>query len=487
MSLEANAVALAPALVWLPLGLGVLSFVLGRVANPWVPMVGLLATAGVALALFLPAMRGSIADYHLGGWGPPLGIAWRIDTLAAVMLATTAIVSAGVGLYASLTMERTQRQSEWFWPLLLLLIAGLNALFLTRDLFNAYVTLEIISLAAVVLVTIDGTSTPIVAGMRYLLAALAGSFFYLLAVALLYASFGTLDIAMLGSTMRQGFVAVLALSLATAGLFVKAAIFPLHVWLPPAHGSAPAPVSAMLSALVVKAGFYLLLRLWFEVFAPLESLGLARTLLGLCGAGAVLWGSALALCQQRLKPLLAYSTVAQLGYLLLLFPLAGTAAAWQGVFILVAAHATAKAAMFLSAGIILRAYGHDRISAIGGAARGVPLTIFAFGLAGLSLIGLPPSGGFAAKWLLLRAAFEGGNWGWSLVPLVGGLLAAGYVFVVLARAFDTSSEGTGNFALVPRAAELTALGLALASFMLGFSGNIVAAGTMGKIAALAGP
>lgn len=476
MTIAAQTAALVAALVWIPLSLAGLSFVLGRMANPWLPLLGLLATAGAALALLPAAMRGGLSAYHIGGWSPPLGIAWRVDGLAAVLLAITAIVSAGVGIFAAATMERMQRQSEWFWPLLLLLLAGLNALFLTRDLFNAYVALEIISLAAVALVTIEGTSAPIVAGMRYLLAALAGSLSYLLGVALLYASFGTLDFALLAAAMRPDAVVVLALALTTAGLFIKAAFFPLHVWLPPAHGAAPAPVSAMLSALVVKAGFYLLLRLWFEVFASFDSLALARTLVGLCGAGAVLWGSMLALCQQRLKPLLAYSTVAQLGYLLLLFPLAEAAAAWQGTLILVSAHAAAKAAMFLAAGIILRAYGHDRITAIGGAARGVPLTIFAFGLAGLSLIGLPPSGGFAAKWLLLMAAFESGRWWWSLVPLVGGLLAAGYVFIVLERAFGMPGASIGDFTRVPRVAELAALGLALASFMLGFAGNVVAAG-----------
>lgn len=482
MSTPAFAAALVPALVWIPLSLGALSFVLGRAASPWLVLPGLLATAGVVPALLLLAVPGGIAAYHLGGWMPPLGIAWRLDGLSAIMLAITAIVSAGVGIFASSMMNRMDRQSEWFWPLLLLLIAGLNALFLTRDLFNAYVTLEIVSLAAVALVTITGTSAPIVAGMRYLLAALAGSLSYLLAVALLYARYGTLDFDLLATVMQDDPIGMLALALATAGLFIKSALFPLHVWLPPAHGSAPAPVSAMLSALVVKAGFYLLLRLWFEVFAALDSLAAARVLIGLCGAGAVVWGSMLALCQQRLKPLLAYSTVAQLGYLLLLFPLAEVVSAWQGTLILVCAHGTAKAAMFLAAGIILRAYGHDRIIAIGGAARGVPLTTFALGLAGVSLIGLPPSGGFAAKWLLLVAAFESGRWWWSFVPLGGGLLAAGYVFIILARAFEAPSADTGDFAQVPRVAELAALALALVSFMLGFAGNAVAIGLDSAIA-----
>lgn len=472
MSLAAMAMIALPALLWLPLSGAALAFLLGRQATPWLPLAALLGSAATALTI---AGASGADSYAIGGWMPPLGIAWRLDRLSAAMLSVTALVSIAVGLFSAACMPRTLCQTEWFWPLLLLLLAGLNALFLTRDAFNAYVALEVISLAAVALVTLEGSRAQIVAGMRYLLVALAGSLLYLLGVVLLYRQFGTLDFAIMAASAaaESAVPPTLALALATIGLFAKAAFFPLHIWLPPAHGSAPAPASAMLSALVVKAGFYLLLRLWFDVagLAASGAMEAARTLIGLCGVGAVLWGSVLALRQSRLKPLLAYSTVAQLGYLLLLFPLADTALAWRGVVTLVAAHALAKAAMFLSAGVIIHTLGHDRITGISGAARAVPMTIFSFGLAGMSLIGLPPSGGFVAKWLLMTAAFDTGRWWWSLTLLAGGMLAAAYVFLVLARAFANPTGPGKSFDPVPRLAELSALGLALGSFALGFAGE----------------
>lgn len=456
-----------PWLVLLPLTAAALAFITGRRRAP---LLGLVVAAGVLIVAVITTaavVRGGTFRVALGGWGAPLGIDWRVDGLAATMLLLTAVIGAGVTLYSAASLPRAERQTEWFWPLFLLLWTGLNALFLTADAFNAYVTLELVSLAAVTLVTLDGKAAPLLAGMRYLLVALVGSLGYLLAIALLYASFGTLDFAALSHRVTAGPATSLALALATAGLFAKAAFFPLHAWLPPAHGAAPAPASALLSALVVKAGFYLLLRLWFEVFAPSGFYADARNLLGVCGAGAVLWGSVAALRQVRLKPLLAYSTVAQLGYLLLLFPLADLDLAWLGAMTQVAAHATAKAAMFLAAGLILAALGHDRLDGIGGAAQAVPMTVFAFGLAGLSLVGLPPSGGFAAKWLLLLTAFESGRWWWGVVLLGGGVLAAGYVFGVLARAFAGAGDAA-EFTRVPRTAEWAALLLAILSLLLGF-------------------
>jgi formate hydrogenlyase subunit 3/multisubunit Na+/H+ antiporter MnhD subunit len=252
----------------------------------------------------------------------------------------------------------------------------------------------------------------------------------------------------------------------TVGLFAKAAFFPLHGWLPPAHASAPAPASALLSALVVKAGFYLILRLWFEPFEASARPESLRTLIGVCGAGAVLWGSLLAIAQRRIKPLLAYSTVAQLGYLLQLFPLAGTMLAWGGTLVIAISHALAKAAMFLSAGLVIQALGHDRLDDIRGAAHTIPMTVFAFGLAGLSLVGLPPSGGFVGKWLLMAAALESGHWYWAFVPIGGGLLASIYVFGVLARAF-LGPAVSEPFSPVARSAEIAALALAVASVLFG--------------------
>jgi len=294
---------------------------------------------------------------------------------------------------------------------------------------------------------------------------------YLLGTVLLYGAYGTLDIVLLSERIRAEPAALVAATLMTAGLLAKTALFPLHLWLPPAHAGAPAPASAMLSALVVKGSLILVVRLWFDVMPGLLSHAAAQILAAL-GASAIVFGSVLALRQARLKMLIAYSTVAQLGYLFLMFPLAagpGAAqlGAWTGGLIQAISHASAKAAMFMAAGLIAQALGHDRIAGLGGIGRVLPMTLFAFGIAGLSLMGVPPSGGFVAKLLLLAAAIETGQWWWALVILAGGLLTGGYLYRVLAPAVADADTPLAICAPVPRYREATALTLALLSMVLG--------------------
>jgi formate hydrogenlyase subunit 3/multisubunit Na+/H+ antiporter MnhD subunit len=222
---------------------------------------------------------------------------------------------------------------------------------------------------------------------------------------------------------------------------IKTALFPLHFWLPPAHANAPAPVSAALSALVVKAAFYLILRVWLDLFAPISTPSVSY-LLGLLGAAAVLWGSWNALRAERLKLLAAYSTVAQIGYLFLFLPLvmqlpegASREAALGGLVLLALTHGFAKSALFLAAGAIQQRAGHDRIRELDGTAQAMPATTFALALAGVALIGLPPSGAFLGKWQLISGALDADLWLWVAVVLAGSLLSAAYMFRVLSHAF----------------------------------------------------
>jgi len=399
--------------------------------------------------------------YAVGGWGAPLGIDLHADGLSLLMLMVTAAVGLGVSAYSSGYFER--KPAAVFWPLWLFLWAALNALFLSADIFNIYVTLEMLGLAAVALVALAGGADALTSAMRYLLVSLLGSLFYLLGVALLYHSFDSVDIVILAQRMESSPAVWAAMALMSAGLLLKTALFPLHFWLPPAHASAPAPVSALLSALVVKASFYILLRLYLQVFT-LDSAALGQ-LLGLLGSVAVVWGGIQALRQTRLKLLIAYSTVSQLGYLFLAFPL-GTSAAWKGSLYLLVSFALAKAAMFMAAGNILLAGGHDRIADLDQIAKRLPLTLMAFALAGVTSIGLPPSGGFIGKWLLLDTALRNGQWWWVIVIILGGLLAAAYVFKVIGQAF-TQAEVTDGARAVTASMEWTALVLALVAILLG--------------------
>jgi formate hydrogenlyase subunit 3/multisubunit Na+/H+ antiporter MnhD subunit len=446
--------------ILLPLAGALVCFLWPRRAVPLGVVTALAIVTCVAGLVWQVAEHGT-QRYAIGGWGAPLGIELYADGLSLLMLMVTALVGLGISVYSTGYFER--KTSAVFWPLWLFLWAALNALFLSADIFNLYVTLELLGLAAVALVALAGGANALTAAMRYLLVNLLGSLFYLLGVALLYHNFGSVDIAILAQRVEPSPAVWAAAGLMSAGLLLKTALFPLHFWLPPAHARAPAPVSALLSALVVKASFYILLRLWLEIFPP--SNAAPAQLLGLLGASAVLWGGVQALRQTRLKLMIAYSTVAQLGYLFLAFPL-GTTIAWKGALYLLMSHALAKAAMFMAAGNIIRFGGHDRITDLDRVAQRLPLTLTAFSLAGISSMGLPPSGGFTGKWMLLDAALYAGQWWWALILVLGGLLAAAYVFKVIGYAF-TPAKVTHEARTGPARMEWTALVLALAAVLLG--------------------
>lgn len=432
----------------------------------------------VAIAVWLAArvwVDGTI-DYQVGGWDPPLGIRLHADGLSALMMLMAATVSAPVAMYAPRYFHAEETSKGWsehraYLPLWLMLLGSLNVLFLSGDIFNLYVALELLTLAGVGLVVVAGSRDAMVASMRYLLAMFFASILYLVGVALLYAQFDTLDIVLLGARFESSGPGAVAFGFIIAGLAIKSALFPFHAWLPGAHGSAPAPVSAALSALVVQGAFYMMLRLWTDVLGTGATPPVAA-IMGVLGAAGIVWGSLHALRDENLKLVVAHSTVSQVGYLFLVFPLMTTGPgmwqidAWSGVVYQVVSHAFAKSALFLCVGTILYAYGSDRISDLRGIGASLPMTTFAFGIAGVSLIGLPPSGSFVAKWLLISASIESGQWWWVIVIGVGTLLSGAYVFR-LARVSVSSDERNEPTRPAPRAMELPCLALALVALVVG--------------------
>ncbi|MFN2318230.1 MAG: complex I subunit 5 family protein, partial [Dermatophilaceae bacterium] len=369
---------------------------------------------------------------------PPLGIALRADGLSAAFVLLTSVVALAVAVVAA-SEEASTGQRPGFWVLSSLAWAGLNGVFLTGDLFNAYVALEVLGLSAVGLVALGGRRAA-EAALRYLVIAVLGSLLVLLAVALVYAPTGTLDIALAAERLPAE-RAALPLVLATAGLALKCALAPVHAWLPPAHAGAPAAVSPLLSALVIKGAFYLVLRLWVDLFPIEPGLALAT---GILGAIGVLWGGVLALRQQHLKRIIAYSTVAQVGYLFLALPLLalpGQRDVVLGAVVAMAlAHGLAKSAMFIVAGSLLLGTGTDHIDGLTGASRTQRSLTAAMMLSSVSLVGLPLSLGFAAKWGYAVVAIDNGLW-WVLVVLVlGSVLAAAYLIRPLAAVLRTPED-----------------------------------------------
>jgi formate hydrogenlyase subunit 3/multisubunit Na+/H+ antiporter MnhD subunit len=471
-----------PFVAWsvvLPLAGAAVALVLGARAARWVGLATALSTLAANLGLARQVVAGGPFRHPVGGWGAPLGIDLLADGLSVLMILMTAAVGIGVTVHAFAYFEDPRPADPGqaaegrvrrllFWPLWLFLWGALSALFLSRDVFNVYVTLELVGLSAVALVALDGGGEALGAAARYLVLALLGSLAYLLGVGLLYAAFGTLDADGLRAALQPGLVGTAAGALVLGGLAVKAALFPLHGWLPPAHARAPSPVSAVLSALVVKSSFYLILR-WTSGILPPDLVPGARILLGLLGAAAILWGSVQALRRERLKEVIAYSTVAQLGYLFLFFPLSrdlGAERALAGAALFALAHALAKSALFLAAGSVLHALPSDRIDGLSGLGARMPLAAATLVMASVSILALPPSGGFAGKWFLLAAAVRSGAWGWAAVMLLGGLLAAAYSFRFLERLVAEAPDEAPP-ARAPAAMQLSALSLAAGALVLG--------------------
>lgn len=400
------------------------------------------ATLMAAALVAMHAVAGHGAWRHdVGGWEAPLGIGWTIDGVACALLLLTAAVGLAGSIHHAAARVRPSTAAHdprYFWPLWLFLWGGLNALFVSADLFNIFVTLEFVTVASVGLIALSGRLAQ-AAAWRYLLATLFGSSLYLLGVALIYGRVAALDLPFLAQALPADLVGMTAASLVTIGLLLKGAVFPLHFWLPSAHARALPPVSAILSGVVVAAAFYLLARAWLGPFRELLTPA-AGTALGLLGAGAVLWGGLLALLQRHLKRMIAYSTVSQLGFCMLLFPLAAAGAAqlaWTGAMVVLLAHGLSKAACFLAAGVIVRHHRSGRVDALGGCQQGIGLAWFAFALAAASLVGLPPTGGFVGKWWLAQAAINSGAYPWLALLVAGTLLTAAYLWRVLEAAIRT--------------------------------------------------
>ncbi|MBD8525150.1 monovalent cation/H+ antiporter subunit D family protein [Pseudomarimonas arenosa] len=375
-----------------------------------------------------------VISYAIGGWPPPIGIEYRADALNALVMVLVNLIASLVLPYSqsSIREEISYGQHYLYYTMLLLCIAGLNGICMTGDAFNLFVFLEISSLSTYVLIALGRDRRALVAAYQYLIMGTIGATFIVIGVGFLYLMTGTLNLADMAGRLGEAAdlrPVLAALAFLTVGVSLKLALFPLHQWLPNAYAFAPSPVSAFLAATATKVAVYVLLRIYFSVFGDarvFEQLPMRELMLLLALAGMFV-ASAVAIYQADLKRLFAYSSVAQIGYIVLGIAFATVNGLTASIVHLIN-HGVTKGAIFmLLGGVALRA-GGVQMSDLRGLASRMPITSFAMVLAGLSLIGVPGTAGFISKWYLVLAAIETGQWWLVFAILLSSLLAVIYVW-----------------------------------------------------------
>jgi multicomponent Na+:H+ antiporter subunit D len=393
----------------------------------------------IAGAMLWQVLATGPISYHLGSWPPPWGIEYRVDVFSGFVLVLVSAVGAVVMPFArrSVAFEVEDGQQAWFYCMYLLCLTGLLGIVITGDAFNAFVFLEVSSLSTYVLVALGRDRRALLAAFQYLIMGTIGATFYVIGVGLLYLLTGSLNMvdiaARLGpESAGHSRAVVAALAFITVGVSLKLALFPLHAWLPNAYTYAPSWVTVFLSATATKVAIYLLVRYYFSIFGIAIDFGdLPETQIILAlSVAAMFVASLIAVFQTDLKRMLAYSSVAQIGYITLGIGLANQAGLTGGLVHIVN-HALMKAALFLAVGAIFFRVRSVRLSDLAGIGRRMPVTMTAFTIGCLGLVGTPGTSGFISKWYLALGAFDKG-W-WVLVFLIVGssLIALVYVGRVL--------------------------------------------------------
>ncbi|MFR9805762.1 Na+/H+ antiporter subunit D [Pseudonocardia sp. RS010] len=373
-----------------------------------VGVVVLTAVVGVAAALLVAADRDGPIVARIGGWSAPVGIVLVADRLSSLLLLISTVVTLAVLLYAidqRIADYGRRTASTTFHPIFLVLSTGVSLAYLSGDLFNLFVAFEIMLSASYVLITRRTSANRIRSGMTYVITSLTSSLLFLTTVALVYAATGTVNLADLAGRVAQlppGLQTLLAmLTIVTFG--IKAAIVPLHFWLPDSYPNAPAPVTALFAGLLSKVGIYVLLRTQTLVFPDGQTV-----LLLVLAALTMVVGALGALAQNDLNRLLSFLLVSHIGFML--FGLAVfTAAGLAGTVVYIVHHITVQATLFLVSGLITRRTGTVAIDQMGGLARTAPFLAVLFAIPALTLAGLPPTAGFVAKLTLLQAGVAAGT------------------------------------------------------------------------------
>lgn len=407
-------------------------------------LVSLLASM-ISVALLWQVEANGTLSYALGGWQAPIGIEYRIDILSAYLLLIVSCMSTIVllGGYRSIEKEIPASNQSYFYVAYLLCLAGLLGIVAAGDAFNVFVFLEISSLASYILIGLGKDRRALWASFQYLIVGTIGATFILIGVGYLYIMTGTLnmvDLAQRIPSVSESTTVLVAFAFLIVGVCLKLAMFPLHVWLPNAYAFAPSIVTAFLAASATKVAVYLLFRFSFGVFGIelTESiLPLHEVFIGL-GLAGVFAASLVAVFQQNIKRLFAYSSVAQIGYMIVGYGLDSVAGSMASLLHLFN-HALMKASLFMALAAVVYRLGSVQLKDLAGLASVMPWTAAAIVIGGLSLVGVPLTVGFVSKWYLVLAALEQDLWWVALLLVVGSLLAIVYVWRIVEQMYFAPS------------------------------------------------
>jgi multicomponent Na+:H+ antiporter subunit D len=433
-----------PLFVAIPLAAAFAIVVAARLVRNLPEILAVCATGSLLVLALLCVLRVNAVGatvYSVGGWSPPVGISLVLDGLSALIVVTINLVAFFAALYSVRYVQRYA--GTWlYYALFLLMLAGMNGVAITGDIFNLYVFLEIAAVASYALVAFGVERHELEAAFKYAVLGTLGSLFILLGIALLYAWTSTLNMADMAHVLKTGdrsHVVTLATLLFLAGFGIKAALVPFHAWLPDAHPSAPAPISAMLSGVLIKTlGIYALCRILFNVIGMDERLSAVLMLLG---SLSMIVGVLLALAQWDIKRLLAYHSISQVGYIIFSIGLGTPLGILAGLFHLFN-HALFKSLLFLDAGAVEQATGTRDLHEMGGLAKKMPVTGVSTLAGAMSLAGVPPFNGFWSKLLIVIAAVQAGRYGYAFVAVLASIITLASVLKVLRYGFS-GSVGSG--------------------------------------------
>jgi len=428
--------------VVLPLMAAPICLVLKRTQLVWVFSLFVSGIAFLISALLLQqVMTSGTISYELGGWQPPWGIEYRIDKLNALLLLIITSISTLVLVAAqtSISHEIPADKQNYFYILYLLSLTGMLGIVATADVFNVFVFLEISSLSAYALIAMGKNKRALWAAFQYLIMGTIGATFILIGIGMVYQMTGTLnmyDLSQRIPEVAQTRTVLTAFVFIIVGLCLKLALFPLHLWLPNAYTYAPSIVTAFFAATATKVAIYLLIRFVFSVFGfsfSFSAIPLQPLLMAL-GISGIFIASTMAIYQTNIKRLFAYSSIAQIGYMMVGFSI-GSVAGLTASLLHLFNHELMKGAIFLALAAVVYRLGHVRVSDFQGLGRQMPITMAALVIGSLSLIGIPLTVGFISKWYLLSALLEKGWWMIAVLVLLGSLLAVVYAWRVVEAAY----------------------------------------------------